>query len=62
MSIAIEIKNPIAPTNPNPIAETFEIVVNSFLEGFFKSCQTLPHCFINDFKLNILKKSRLKPF
>lgn len=45
---AIEIKNPIAPRIKIPIAETFAIISNSFLEGFLKACQTLLH-FIKKF-------------
>ncbi len=38
--IAIEIENPRAPITRSPIAETFEIVLNSDMVGFFKSRQT----------------------
>jgi len=48
------IANPITPTNPKPIAETFEIVVNSWLSGFLSKRQTLILCFVNDFKLNMI--------
>lgn len=49
----IEITKPTNPINPRPRAETFATVVNSNLEGFFKSFQTLEHCATNDFMLNI---------
>ena len=37
---------------PKPKAETFAIVVNSSLDGFFKSLQTLVHCTANDFNFS----------
>ena len=48
------ITKPIAPIRSKPIAETFEIVVNSVLSGFFNNVQTLVHCFVKDFKLNAI--------
>ena len=58
------ITNPINPINPNPIAETFATVVNSFLEGFFKSFHTLVHWLKNDLMLNmfLIEKKGLKDF
>ena len=47
--ITIEMKNPKSPRIAIPIAETFAIVSYSFLEGFFKECQTLVHLIKNDF-------------
>ena len=44
-----EIKKPISPKIPIPIAETLAISSNSFLDGFFKTCQTLLHFNKNDF-------------
>lgn len=44
-----EIRNPNAPRTKIPIAETFATVSNSFLEGFFKTCQTRLHLTKNDF-------------
>ena len=41
--------NPIAPSIAIPIAETFAIISNSFLEGFFKMCQTRLDLSKNDF-------------
>ena len=38
--MAIEIKNPKAPITSNPITETFNIVLNSSIVGFFNSRQT----------------------
>jgi len=49
--IVREIKNPITPIKPSPIAETFAIVVNSSLFGFFNRCQTRVHCETKDFNL-----------
>jgi len=49
----MDITKPMKPMNPRPIAETFATVVNSVLEGFFRSFQTLVHCVVNDFRLNI---------
>lgn len=59
-TIARLITNPITPIKAKPIADTFATVVNSSLSGLFKSCQTLLDCFINDFKLNTIKITRLK--
>lgn len=47
--IIIEIKKPITPNAKIPRAETLAIVSNSFLVGFFKTCQTLLHFKKNDF-------------
>lgn len=47
--IIIEIKNPNVPNAKIPIAETFATISNSFLEGFFKVCQTRLHLIKNDF-------------
>jgi len=47
--IIIEIKNPRIPNAKIPRAETLAIVSNSFLVGFFKTCQTLLHFRKNDF-------------
>lgn len=38
--IATEIANPSAPMTKSPIAETFEIVLNSVMVGFFRRRQT----------------------
>ena len=46
-------ENPITPTNPNPIADTFEIVKNSSLSGLFNKYQTLKFCFMKDFMSNM---------
>jgi hypothetical protein len=40
----IDNKNPKTPIMRIPIAETFEIVSNSFFVGFFKITHTLLHC------------------
>lgn len=48
------ITNPITPMTAIPIAETFAIVSNSFLDGFFKVCQTLVHLTKNDFVFSII--------
>jgi len=45
----IEIMNPRTPTIKIPIAETFVIISNSFLVGFFNANQTLLHLKKNDF-------------
>ena len=37
----MEIAKPAAPITRSPIAETFEIVLNSVMLGFFRSRQTL---------------------
>ena len=49
--IIIDIKNPRTPNIKIPTAETFEIVSNSFLVGFFKICQTLLDLMANDLVL-----------
>ncbi len=49
------ITNPTAPIATIPIAEIFEIVLNSMAPGFFKTCQTLFDCKANDFNfINML--------
>ncbi len=50
--------NPRTPKIKIPIAETFAIVSNSFLDGFFKECHTLLHLTENDFNCisNFIKK------
>ena len=48
--INIEIRNPKTPSIKIPIAETFVIVSNSFLEGFFNTCQTRLHFIAKDVK------------
>ncbi len=52
--IKIEIKNPIIPIIAIPIAATFEVCSNSFLDGFFKTSQTLLHLRANEFKFEII--------
>ena len=47
--IIIEITNPRIPNITIPRAETFAIVSNSFLDGFFKANHTLLHLTKNDF-------------
>ena len=56
--IIIEIRNPRTPNAKIPRAETFAIVSNSFLVGFFKTCQTLLHFKKNDFAgiINFIKE------
>lgn len=49
MCITIEIKNPITPINNIPIADNFEIFLNSCMLGFLKICHTLEHFAKNDF-------------
>ena len=39
----MEMANPAAPIIKIPIAETFEIVLNSDILGFFKSLHTLKY-------------------
>ena len=39
--MATEITKPSAPMTRSPIAETFEIVLNSWTVGFFRRRQTL---------------------
>jgi len=61
--IAIEIKNPNVPKMKTPIAETFAMVSNSFLEGFFNTDQTLLHLIVNDFNfvsISLIKLIDLK--
>ena len=37
----------------SPIAATFAVVLYSFMSGFLKILQTLPHCAKNELMLNI---------
>jgi len=63
--ITIDIKKPRTPNIKIPKAETFAIVSNSFLEGFFNTDHTLLHLTINDFiEINIffMKKIREEGF
>ena len=39
--MTMEIAKPMAPITRSPIADTFEIVLNSSMLGFFRSLQTL---------------------
>jgi len=50
----IDIRNPINPINPRPMAATFDVVLYSVLSGFLSILQTLPHCAMKDFTLNIV--------
>ena len=47
----IDIRNPRTPRIKIPKADTLAIVSNSFLVGFFKTCQTRLHFKKNDFVL-----------
>ena len=47
--IIIEIKKPIGPITIIPIAETLATWINSSLEGFLRTIQTLLHFSIKDF-------------
>jgi len=47
--IIIDTKKAITPIINIPIAETFEICSNSFLVGFLRIDQTLPHLIKNVF-------------
>ena len=42
--IAIEITKPSAPITRSPTAVTFEIVLNSVIEGLFRSLHTREYC------------------
>jgi hypothetical protein len=41
--------NPKIPSARMPMAETFVMVSNSFLVGFFNTCHTLSHLMKKDF-------------
>ncbi len=45
----METKKPITPKARMPIADTRETSMNSFLDGFFRTCQTLLHFMKKDF-------------
>lgn len=49
----IEIRKPINPIIKIPRAETFEIDLNSFIEGFLRICHTLRHFAPNVFNFSI---------
>ena len=51
--ITREIKKPIKPMAASPIAATLAVVLYSFMSGFLKILQTLPHCAKNEPILNI---------